>query len=184
VVKPVGCSTEYYSVSLVRNDETLAPALPSLSKFNYTAKTLLIAPSSRLDAGTYSFSIVATDSLVPTLKATALWKILILDSPPVSINLGPPTFADPLADLQVALNTSLVYKLPSIQDPDGDTYSLTIANLGSVAAFTQWRGLQFIFTPTLKSQVGLYGISITLRDQNARPLSSKYLLRVEVTAPA
>ncbi len=55
-------------------------------------------------------------------------------------------------------------KLPSITDPEGDTFSVTIENFSKIATFTKFTSGKYVFSPTISSQVGVHNVAIVIKD--------------------
>ena len=56
-------------------------------------------------------------------------------------------------------------KLPSITDPDGDTFTVSIENFSKIATFTMLIAAgKYVLKPTSISQVGLYNVAVVLKD--------------------
>lgn len=77
-------------------------------------------------------------------------------------------------------NSTLEYCLPSITDPNNDTYSITV-NLEDSFSFTQYKNSTFLFQPHMSDVKSTpYSIKITLKDHNQYPKQSVFTLLVTV----
>ena len=73
-------------------------------------------------------------------------------------------------------NSTLEYFLPSITDPNNDTYSITV-NLEDSFIFTQYKNSTFLFQPHMSDVKSTpYSIKITLKDHNQYPKQSVFTL--------
>ena len=78
-------------------------------------------------------------------------------------------------------NSTLEYDLPTIADPNNDTYSIAVI-LSDSFIFTQYSKGKFIFRPKMSDVKSTpYLIKITLRDKNQYPKQSVYTLQVTIT---
>lgn len=77
-------------------------------------------------------------------------------------NIGGPVFTKSLEKLVLVVQTSTVYELPAIMDPDNDNYTVT-ANLMTASIFTVFKYPYFQLKPNAEN-AGNYSISIKLTD--------------------
>ena len=56
-------------------------------------------------------------------------------------------------------------KLPSITDPDGDAFTVSIEYFSKIATFTMFIAAgKYVFKPTSIGQVGVYNVAVVLKD--------------------
>ena len=78
-------------------------------------------------------------------------------------------------------NSTLEYDLPTIADPNNETYTIAV-NLSDSFIFTQYSKGKFTFRPKMSDVKSTpYSIKITLRDKNQYPKQSVYTLQVTIT---
>ena len=65
------------------------------------------------------------------------------------------------------------YTLPSIKDPDDDSYTISVL-LGSSKSFTKFRKSTFSINPSIFTIIKEYPVTLILTDNNPTPLSQEY----------
>ena len=85
--------------------------------------------------------------------------------------------------MAVYIGSQLDFILPGVIVTNGNNYSVSI-DYGNASAFVSGRYPQLLINPkSSNSKPGNYLITITLTDQNPKPLSSVYKLELVVLAP-
>jgi len=80
--------------------------------------------------------------------------------------------------------SSIVFNLPEISDPDGDLWSVRV-DLGEAIVFASFSNNSLSLEPKISSaRKNPYSISIRLTDNNQAPKSSLYSLSIMVPPPA
>eukprot|EP00347_Sterkiella_histriomuscorum_P012520 403368261 len=95
-----------------------------------------------------------------------------------STNSGPPTFTVPLVDQITVVNKFSTYNLPSVTDPDGDKFLISV-QLGQQSIWIAYNQPTFKISPGLSNN-GTYSIKIIISDTNKNPMSSTYFLNIKV----
>jgi hypothetical protein len=68
------------------------------------------------------------------------------------------------SNIIISVGETYNLKLPSITDPDGDTYTVNIENFTKIATFTKIMTGKYMIAPTMNGQVGVYKVAIVLKD--------------------
>lgn len=81
-------------------------------------------------------------------------------------NIGPPEFEDPSfppESLTIKAGTTLNLKLPRIQDPDDDQYTVSFEKIDKYVIFSQITSNELFFGPSIYDH-GKYKVKILLKD--------------------
>jgi hypothetical protein len=96
-------------------------------------------------------------------------------------NSGPPFFTTPLDSLILYMNEPIIFKYPTIKDPDQDDWTLVSLDMGPAKSFINgtFPYLKIHPNPTITLN-SLYTLKVTLSDDNPRPLSATYPLILKI----
>lgn len=105
-----------------------------------------------------------------------------MEPPPVSVNLGPPSFTDVMPSLiSIKIGQTYMLTFPKISDPDPtDKATLTIENFRAIALFSEKKPKELLLRPSIEGQVGNYTITVVLKDDNTKPLASRYQIEIRL----
>ncbi|TNV86678.1 hypothetical protein FGO68_gene17579 [Halteria grandinella] len=120
----------------------------------------------------YPFTLTLKPSTIPpSVSFTAL------------SNLGPPYFTEEfVTSLTLVSGESKSLKLPPIEDPDGDSYTVSVDKcLGFFCSYTASGG--FVFKNLDTKATTTYTVKVTLKDLNPSPKQSVTSLLITLTAP-
>ncbi|TNV86101.1 hypothetical protein FGO68_gene9543 [Halteria grandinella] len=159
--------------------------MPAFVTFEDISAVLKFFPTGTHCPDSITITIELSDSLKSIQESFTLYLIEPESTTSYPMNSGPPLFMDPIAtSLTLDLGQMLSYPLPSIQDPDGDSFTLILKPpppkfKSAVQLISSTRTL--VLSPSdVKSHVGTFSISLILRDDSSQPLTSEYTIAIQV----
>ncbi|TNV86738.1 hypothetical protein FGO68_gene10525 [Halteria grandinella] len=162
---------------------TYASVSPSCAGFICTA-TIVVNFSPQMSPGANHYLIKASDpyyvrSVTLTVYAPSNSNSKIAQQ---LKNLGPPLFSDILKPLTIPLGSTLLFNLPPIFDPDGDSFNISLAfKEASIYSSYQNRVINFTLPSSDFNLIKKYPVDITLTDFNPGFAKSKtYTMQVQI----
>ncbi|TNV86282.1 hypothetical protein FGO68_gene3639 [Halteria grandinella] len=159
--------------------------LPSFIQYDQFLEQLVLSPTEQSQLGMYHLVLELTDN---KQSSSYEFTVEILDSNFSNLisaltNLGPPIFTDSLSDLTVEAGKTSTFIFPSITDPDGDSFALSLT-LGDALSLAIYKDSTLQISPLLSDYKPTpYEIKIKLTDNNAYPKFQTYTIKIYITQP-
>ncbi|TNV86427.1 hypothetical protein FGO68_gene5058 [Halteria grandinella] len=177
---------EFGQMQIISMYDSSGIAYPGFLDFTNPAhNTIRIQPISLDQAGAFMIQIRISDGISIT-NYTLNVVVETAPEPAPSIytitNSGPPQFTQPVDQIILEIGYNYNFKLPPIQDPDGDQIVAT-AILGESSIFTDFNDFSLVlnFSPQISSVTkSNFTMVMILADLNKNPLKSKYLIEIVI----
>ena len=82
-----------------------------------------------------------------------------------------------MTDQTIDVGSTKTYSLPSITDPDGDAYTISVS-MGSATSFTTYSNGKLTFAPKATASSSTTSVTVTLKDTNTSPMSLSYTFNI------